>query len=104
MTLVDPSDPDSSKKVRSVEGSLEELQQCWQRLQGQVDDKQARLEHTLHFHQLYQEALLNVSSWVDNIELRLFGSGFDKDTDQRLRDNEVGSAVVIKTLLKHETI
>ena len=78
-------------KVTEVRSSLAELTACWEKLQGQVVDKQNRLEQTLHYQQLYQDAMMNVSEWLDDIELRLFGTPCESDAGQHLRDNEVGS-------------
>ena len=55
----------------------------------QVDDKQARLDETLDYQQRYQDALYNISGWLDDIELRLFDGTFQQDTEQHLKDNNV---------------
>ena len=55
----------------------------------QVDDKQLRLDQTLDYQQRYQEALLNISDWLDDIELRLFDGKFQHNTEQHLINNEV---------------
>ena len=62
---------------------------CYDVFTGQVSDKQARLDDTLTFQQKYQEALQNVSSWLDDIETKLFMTDLDSDIDQQLRDTEV---------------
>ena len=84
---------DSGSKVTEVRSSLAELTACWEGLQGQVTDKQNRLEQTLHYQQLYQDAMSNVTGWLDDIELRLFGTQCESDAGQHLRDNEVGGIV-----------
>ncbi len=80
------SDSDSGAKAATVRRSLEDLKNCWERLSEQVDDKQSRLDRALNFQQLYQQAMGNISDWLDDVELRLFG--FDKHTDLHLKDNE----------------
>jgi cob(I)alamin adenosyltransferase len=80
---------DSDTRLSDVQHCLDELNACWEKLQGQVDDKQARLEHTLHFQHLYQEALLNISAWLDDIEARLFCARPDISTEEQFKENEV---------------
>ena len=80
---------DSVARLNEVRRCLDELNSCWQKLQGQVDDQQARLEHTLHFQHLYQEALLNISAWLDDIEGRLFSARPDMATEEQFKENEV---------------
>ena len=82
------SDADTAAKSAAANRSIEELKACWERLNEQVDDKQTQLERNLQFQYLYQQAMQNISDWLDDVELRLFGSGFDKDTEQHLRENE----------------
>ena len=82
------SDADTVAKSATANRSIEELKACWERLNEQVDDKQTQLERNLQFQYLYQQAMQNISDWLDDVELRLFGSGFDKDTEQHLRENE----------------
>ncbi len=82
------SDSDAGERAAAAGRSVEELRACWDRLNQQVDDKQTRLERTLEFQYLYQQAMQNVSDWLDDVELKLFGSGFDKSTEERLRENE----------------
>ena len=79
---------DTSAKAAAANRSLEELKACWERLNEQVDDKQTRLERALQFQYLYQQVMQNISDWLDDVELKLFGSGFDKDAEQHLRENE----------------
>ena len=82
------SDTDTAAKAAAANRSLEELKACWERLNEQVDDKETRLQRALQFQYLYQQAMENISGWLDDVELKLFGSGFDKDTEQHLRENE----------------
>ena len=82
-------DPDGNGRAAKARDSLRELNECWEKLEGQVEDKQARLEAALHFQQLYQDAMLNMSAWLDDIELRLFETPYEKDVEQHLKDNEV---------------
>lgn len=84
---VSTDDPDT--RAARVHQSLQDLEDCWKKLEGQVDDKQARLEAALRFQQLYQDAMLNISAWLDDIESRLFQSPVDKDIEQHLKNNEV---------------
>ena len=72
-----------------VRQSLQELNACWEKLQCQVDDKQARLENMLQFQHLYQEALLRISAWLDDIEAKLFVTRPDLTTADLLTETEV---------------
>ena len=83
-------DLDSNAKAADVRRSLVELQACWERLQGQIKDKQMRLEMTLEFQQKYQEALMNISGWLDDVELKLFAAQHGQDMEGHLKDTEVG--------------
>ena len=72
-----------------VRQSLLELNACWEKLQSQVDDKQARLESMLQFQHLYQEALLRISAWLDDIEAKLFITRPDLTIADLLTETEV---------------
>ncbi len=75
---------------------LVELTACWDKLQGQIDGKQAWLEQTLYFQQLYQEALLNISGWLDDIEQCLLRSKTpEQDIEKHCQENEVGVPVTL---------
>ena len=77
-------------QLGAVRSSLDELKACWDRLQGQMDDKDARLSRALEFQNLYQTALQNISSWLDEVELKLFRRDSEGDTDRHLEDNRYG--------------
>lgn len=78
-----------SDQYESIEHSLQQLMACWEALQSQVSDKEARLEQTLLFHRLYQESITRISTWLDDVQLRLFNTALDTNTDERLKENDV---------------
>ena len=73
----------------TLRASLCALTDCWRSLQGQVDDKQGRVEQTLRLQGLYQGALGDVSTWLDDIELRLLGAAGAGGAEEHLEDHEV---------------
>ncbi|KAK3090167.1 hypothetical protein FSP39_009684 [Pinctada imbricata] len=54
----------------------------------QVEDRQIRLDQALEFQQKYQDALQNISSWLDLAEQKLFNPEGDRDSQDRVRENE----------------
>ena len=92
--------PDTASRMAEAKRSLSELTKCWEMLQGQVEDKQTRLERTLHFQQLYQDAMSNVSAWLDAVEQRIFASPTDKDMEERLHNNKVRKTLATSSLLR----
>ena len=80
---------DNSIRMKGLKDNLTELTSCWDRLEGQVDDKQARLDQTLDYQQKYQDALVNISGWLDDIELRLFEGSLPNDTEKHIAENNV---------------
>ena len=75
--------------MEEVRESLRHLAACWEVLQGQITDKDARLEKAVEFQTLYQTALANISEWLDDVEQRLFVSAsWNEDSESRLRDTE----------------
>ncbi|ELT88687.1 hypothetical protein CAPTEDRAFT_175674 [Capitella teleta] len=89
----------SGDKASRVQQSLLELEDCWRKLESQVDDKQARLEAALRFQQLYQDTMVNVSSWLDDIEQRLCNTPMDRNIEQHLKENEVRSGELMQCTL-----
>ena len=86
---------DNTQTVADVQSRLNDLQSCWNSLEGQVDDKQARLEQTLQTQQVYQDAIMNISIWLDSIELKLSSPMQNHDLDKYLKDQQVCDIVSI---------
>jgi hypothetical protein len=70
--------------VQDIRQSLADLKACWDNLQGQMDDKEARMARMMEFQTLYQGALQNISAWLDEVELKLFSNAYDEDTEAHL--------------------
>ncbi|KAL3874929.1 hypothetical protein ACJMK2_037881 [Sinanodonta woodiana] len=81
-------DSDTSSQLKDVRGHLNELGNLWQQLQVQVQDRQLRLDQALEFQQKYQEALQNVSRWLDMAEQKLFNPDPNTDSEEKLKKNE----------------
>ncbi len=71
----------------NLKASLTALNQCWEHIQAQVEDKQTRLEQAYEFQSAYQTALQRVSGWLDNMQLKLFSSNWQKDTETQLAEH-----------------
>ena len=82
-----PSDPQG--QLNDIRHNLDELNNLWQQLNTQVDDKQLRLDQVLDYQQKYQDALQNISQWLDLAEQKILSPDSDKDSQQKLRENEV---------------
>ena len=85
--LIQSPHPELAGHIGEVRASLDDLKACWDRLQGQMDDKDARLSRAMEFQTLYQRALQNISTWLDDVELKLFRRGSEGDADRHLEDN-----------------
>ena len=70
--LFQPDTPEASERISDVRASLLSLKTCWESLQQQISDKDARLVKTLEFQTLHQAALQSISAWLDEVEQRLF--------------------------------
>ncbi|XP_033126157.1 nesprin-1-like isoform X2 [Anneissia japonica] len=81
------NDEDDATSTEELKASLGHLNQCWEKLQMQVDDKQTQLEQAFEFQGHYQEALETVSSWLDNVQVKLFASDKGKDAQTQLEEN-----------------
>jgi len=55
----------------------------------QVDNKQLRLDKALEFQQRYQDALQNVSNWLDLAEQKLFAPDANLSAEEKVKENEV---------------
>ncbi|XP_022095690.1 nesprin-1-like isoform X2 [Acanthaster planci] len=77
----------SEEAEEDMQASVKALNQCWEKMQTQVEDQQTRLEQAYEFQSAYQTALQNVSSWLDNVQLKLFSSSWQKDTQAQLDDH-----------------
>ncbi|CAH1263258.1 SYNE1, partial [Branchiostoma lanceolatum] len=71
-----------------LKNTLDDLHKCWENMQSEMTDSQSRLEEAMDFQQKYQDALEDVSGWLDNIELKLFTSDWSKDSETQLAQNE----------------
>ncbi|XP_019623175.1 PREDICTED: nesprin-1-like isoform X2 [Branchiostoma belcheri] len=71
-----------------LKNTLDDLHKCWENMQSEMTDSQSRLEEAMDFQQKYQDALEDVSGWLDNIELKLFTSDWSKDSEAQLAQNE----------------
>lgn len=83
------SPTDAQGQLKDIRHNLDELNNLWQQLNNQVEDKQLRLDQALDYQQRYQEALQNISQWLDLAEQRIMSPVSDKDSQQQLRENEV---------------
>ena len=54
-----------------------------------MDDKQLRLDQALEFQQKYQDALKNVSGWLDLAEQKLFAPDANMNSEEKIKENEV---------------
>ncbi|XP_046571071.1 nesprin-1-like [Haliotis rubra] len=59
---------DPSRNLEEIRQIVGDLGECWEQLQGQVEDRQVRVEQALSFQQQYQQALLTISSWLDSAQ------------------------------------
>ena len=84
-----PYGPDSSSQLKDIRGHLGSLSDLWKQLQVQVDDKQLRLDQALEFQQKYQDALKNVSGWLDLAEQKLFAPDANMNSEEKIKENEV---------------
>ncbi|PIK52712.1 putative nesprin-1 isoform X3 [Apostichopus japonicus] len=57
------------------------------RCRSQVSDQQSRLEQSYDFQSCYQDALQAASSWLDNVQLKLFSEHWNKDTDSQATEH-----------------
>ncbi|KAH3846261.1 hypothetical protein DPMN_088560 [Dreissena polymorpha] len=81
-------DPDHTPQLKDVRRHLAALNDLWKQLQVQVDDKQLRLDKALEFQQSYQDALANVSRWLDLTEQKLFAPDSTMNSEEKVQENE----------------
>jgi hypothetical protein len=77
-----------------VKAKLKDLESFWHQLQDQCEDRQLRLDNVLGFQQKYQDALENISSWLDVAEQKLFSSDAHFDPGDMVKDNEVRASLL----------
>ena len=82
-TLPATTEPCTLGDIRSA---VDNLRQCWQQVEGQIDDKDRHLQHLLQFQHLYHSALLTVSGWLDQAESQLMEAGLGKDLPEYLAE------------------
>ena len=82
------SPTDTQGQLNDIRRNLDELNNLWQQLNTQVMDKQVRLDQALEYQQRYQDALQNISQWLDLAEQKILSPDSDKDSHQQLRENE----------------
>ena len=82
--------PETASQLNDIRRHLGSLNDLWKQLQVQVDDKQLRLEKALEFQQRYQDALHNVSGWLDLAEQKLFAPDSSMNSEEKVKENEVG--------------
>ncbi|KAK6181522.1 hypothetical protein SNE40_009358 [Patella caerulea] len=78
----------SSTQLADVHQIITDLNTSWRELQTQVVDKQLRLDQAIAFQQLYQNALLSISGWLDLAEQKLFSADLTKSTDEQIEENQ----------------
>ena len=85
-----PSSPE--EREDSMSRSLADLQDLWRGVQEAeaAGDEQLARQRREQFYRRYQEAARVMASWLDDVELALFSTGFDRGTEQQLKENEVG--------------
>ncbi|XP_074656556.1 nesprin-1-like isoform X2 [Tubulanus polymorphus] len=89
LTRFQPGGQDVSEdKMRNMNSALDDLRSCWEKMEGQVTDTETRLQQSLVFQQQYQDAMIAISEWLDNVEVQLFGRRFYKNIDEQLKDHE----------------
>ena len=86
---------ETSPQLNDIRRHLSQLNDLWKQLQVQVDDKQFRLEKALEFQQRYQDALQNVSGWLDLAEQKLFAPDSTMNSEEKVKENEVCGTYII---------
>ena len=79
----------------SLSRSLADLEDCWVSIQRVGGDEQLNPQQREQLHRHYQEAARVMAKWLDDIELNLFSTGFDRDTEQQMKENEVCGMVYL---------
>jgi len=76
--------------------SLERTRQCFaalnerfKQLQDKVNNQELHVQQRQSFLQLYDQALSNMSCWLDDFHLRLVNSQFEIDIDKALQEVKV---------------
>lgn len=82
------------EKLHDVHLGLADLNDLWNQLQIQVEDRQLRFEQTMAFQQKYHDTLQGMSSWLDTVEYKLFSPESDKDADIKIKESEVGIIIL----------
>jgi nesprin-1 len=75
---------DTQGQLKGIRHNLDELNNLWQQLTTQVVDKQLRLDQALDYQQKYQDALQNISQWLDLAEQKIMSPDGDKNSQQQL--------------------
>ena len=66
-----------------------EVNECWKWLHEHVGDEELHTQLAQDFSQCYQQALTDMSCWVDDLQLRLAISQFELDAGKALQDVQV---------------
>ena len=62
-----------------------------------MSDQQSRLEQAYDFQGCYQDALQAASSWLDNVQLKLFAEDWTKDTDSQAAGHAVSTFCLLRS-------
>lgn len=66
-----------------------EVNECWKKLHIHTDDEALHSQLVQDFSQCYEQALTDMSCWIDDFQLRLAISQFELDVDKALQDSQV---------------
>lgn len=77
------------KSVDRTRRCFATLDECFKQLQDHVSDEEPRIQLTQDFLQHYDQALSNMSCWLDDFQLRLVNSQFEIDIDKAFQDIQV---------------
>ena len=84
-----PYDVDGKERAWEIRRYIEQLLSCWDSLESQVEDKDARLKATLGFQQAYYDCMAAISDWLDSVQVKLLHGRATMDVETRLRDHTV---------------
>jgi len=66
-----------------------DVNECWKQLNEHVGDEELFAQFVQDFSRRYQQALTDVSFWVDDFQLRLVVSQFEVTIDKAIQDTRV---------------
>ena len=66
-----------------------EVNECWKQLRVHTGAEELHAELVQDFSRCYEQALTDMSCWIDDFQLRLVISQFELDIDKALQDTQV---------------